>query len=232
MVWIAQHFGYRPSENRKTPTPTENWYNSLLLDNARKVGIFSQYADLDGIPFTLPALLTAEVLLSELILIFGNKFSKENAKKQLANFLQRGLTIGEYNSQFSSLVCLVEDVEADRIEKYVDGLNPSIIQKAMSKEWCLADTLEKRWSWHQRQPRKSIFWRLSPRSRLPLTFTLHCPPIVTRVCSPFALLNRLWSLILTQWRLRRQRHVQVLRLTLCLTLLGQSVEQRSFVSDA
>ncbi|KNZ53049.1 uncharacterized protein VP01_335g8 [Puccinia sorghi] len=141
IVWVAQHFGYRPSENRKTPAPTENWFNSLLLDNARQSGIVSQYADLDGVEFKLPALLSVEALLSELIAIFGDKFLKENAKKQLANCKQHGMTIGEYNAQFSSLVYLVEDVEANWIEKYVDGLNPRIIHKAMSKEWRLAATL-------------------------------------------------------------------------------------------
>ncbi|KNZ51934.1 uncharacterized protein VP01_3759g1 [Puccinia sorghi] len=140
VVWVAQHFGYRPSEHRRTPAPTENWYNSLLLANARKAGIVCQYADLDGVTFTLPALESVEALLKELIVIFGDKFSKENAKRQLVSCRQKGMTIGEYNAQFSSLVYLVEDVEANRIEKYVDGLNPRIIHKAMSKEWRSADT--------------------------------------------------------------------------------------------
>ncbi|KNZ60707.1 uncharacterized protein VP01_15139g1, partial [Puccinia sorghi] len=95
-----------PSENRKTPARTENWFNLLLLDNARQSGIVSQYTDLDGVEFKLPALLSVEALLSELIAIFGDKFSKENAKKQLANCKQRGMTIGEYNAQFSLLFYL------------------------------------------------------------------------------------------------------------------------------
>ncbi|KNZ46873.1 hypothetical protein VP01_687g3, partial [Puccinia sorghi] len=44
--------------------------------------------------------------------------------------------IGKYNTQFSSLVYLVEDVEADHIKKYIDRLSPRIIQKVMRKEWC------------------------------------------------------------------------------------------------
>ncbi|KNZ61551.1 uncharacterized protein VP01_1385g1 [Puccinia sorghi] len=141
VVWIAQHFGYKPSEHRRTPAPTENWFSSLLLDNARRSGVVCQYADLDGVPFTIAALLSAESLLTELIAIFGDKFSKENAKRQLANCKQRNLTIGEYNAHFSSLVYLVEDVEANRIERYVDGLNPRIIHKAMNKVWRSANTL-------------------------------------------------------------------------------------------
>ncbi|KNZ59248.1 uncharacterized protein VP01_1776g7 [Puccinia sorghi] len=144
VLWVAQHFGFRPSENRKTQAPSENWFSSLLLDNARKAGTVCQYADLEGLPFTLPPLLTVEALLAEMIAIFGDKFSKENAKRQLANCRQRNLPIGEYNAQFSSLVYLVEDVEPNRIEKYVAGLNPRIVHKAMGKEWRSAATLAKK----------------------------------------------------------------------------------------
>ncbi|KNZ60476.1 hypothetical protein VP01_1549g7 [Puccinia sorghi] len=48
----------------------------------------------------------------------------------------------EYNSQFSSLVYLVEDVEETRIEKYVSGLNPLIIRHVMSKAWRQVKTLD------------------------------------------------------------------------------------------
>jgi hypothetical protein len=63
--------------------PTENWHNSLLLDNSRQQGVFDQYADLDSIPFILPTLASFKALLGGLITIFGNKFSKENAKHVL-----------------------------------------------------------------------------------------------------------------------------------------------------
>ncbi|PLW22983.1 hypothetical protein PCASD_14797 [Puccinia coronata f. sp. avenae] len=144
VVWVSRHFGYWPSEHRKTPLPTENWYNSLLLDNARQQGVFDQYADLDGIPFILPTLASVEALLGGLIAIFGDKFSKENAKQALAACQQRNLTIGKYNAQFSSLVYLVDDVEENRIEKYVLGLNPWIIRKAMNKDWISAKTLSEK----------------------------------------------------------------------------------------
>ncbi|PLW17500.1 hypothetical protein PCASD_16715 [Puccinia coronata f. sp. avenae] len=141
VVWVSRHFGYWPSEHRKTPSPTENWYNSLLLNNARQQGVFDQYADLDGIPFILPTLASVEALLGGLIAIFGDKFSKENAKRALAACQQRNLTIGEYNAQFSSLVYLVDDGEENRIEKYVLGLNSRIIRKAMNKDGISAKTL-------------------------------------------------------------------------------------------
>ncbi|PLW22102.1 hypothetical protein PCASD_17039 [Puccinia coronata f. sp. avenae] len=102
------------------------------------------YADLYGIPFCLPQFQLVEALLGGLIAIFGDKFSKENAKQALLACKQRNLTIGEYNAQFSSLVYLIEDVPENHIEKYVSGLNPHIIRKAMSKQWQDANTLCKR----------------------------------------------------------------------------------------
>ncbi|KAA1123047.1 hypothetical protein PGTUg99_014222 [Puccinia graminis f. sp. tritici] len=144
IVWISRHFGHHPLDHRKEPSPVENWYNSLIIDNARQKGVFSMYADLDGVEFTHPTLLSVESFLDGLISIFGDKFMKENAKRVLAACKQRNLTIGEYNSQFKSLVYLVEDVEDTRIEKYVQGLNPRIIRQAMGKQWREARSLDAR----------------------------------------------------------------------------------------
>ncbi|PLW14213.1 hypothetical protein PCANC_17848 [Puccinia coronata f. sp. avenae] len=144
VVWILQHFGYHPSEHKRTPLPVENWYNSLVIDNARQQGVMDMYADLDRQEFVLPTLSSAAALLDGLIAVFGNKFMRENAKRALAACKQRNLTIGEYNSQFKSLVYLVEDVEETRIEKYVLGLNPCIVRKVMCKQWMDCKTLDKR----------------------------------------------------------------------------------------
>lgn len=144
VVWISRHFGYHPSEHRRTPSPVENWYNSLVIDNARRQGVFNMYADLDGQPFVHPTLVSVSAFLDGLIAVFGDKFMKENAKRALAACKQGKMTIGEYNSQFKSLVYLVENVEDARIEKYISGLNPRIIRKAMSKQWMEAKTLDSR----------------------------------------------------------------------------------------
>ncbi|KNZ48807.1 uncharacterized protein VP01_53g5 [Puccinia sorghi] len=144
VVWISRHFGYHPAEHRKTPSPVENWYNSLIIDNARQQGELDVYADLDGKPFIHPTLVCVASFLDGLIAIFGDKFMKENAKRALKECKQGKLTIGEYNSKFSSLVYLVEDVEDSRIEKYVSGLNPRIIRQAMGKEWLSAKSLATR----------------------------------------------------------------------------------------
>ncbi|PLW27912.1 hypothetical protein PCANC_25391 [Puccinia coronata f. sp. avenae] len=116
VVWVSRHFGFRPLENKQHPAPTKNWYNLLSVNS----------------------------LLEGLIAIFGDKFSKENAKRALAACKQHNLTIGEYNTQFSCLVYLVEDVEENQVEKYVLGLNPCIIRKAMSQQWREACTLQER----------------------------------------------------------------------------------------
>ncbi|PLW41114.1 hypothetical protein PCASD_11821 [Puccinia coronata f. sp. avenae] len=56
VVWVSRHFGFRPLENKQHPAPTKNWYNLLVLNNARQQGVHDQYADLDGIPFHIPQL--------------------------------------------------------------------------------------------------------------------------------------------------------------------------------
>jgi hypothetical protein len=85
-----------------------------------------------------------EAFLEALISVFGDRFMKENAKRALSACKQGNSTIGEYNSRFSSLVYLVEDVEEARIKRYVSGLNPWIISQAMSKEWRNVNTLDAR----------------------------------------------------------------------------------------
>ncbi|KAA1070417.1 hypothetical protein PGT21_011858 [Puccinia graminis f. sp. tritici] len=144
VVWISRHFGFHPADRKKMPSPAENWYNSLVIDNARQQGVIDVYGDLDGQPFNLPMLASVLAFLDGLIAVFGDKFMRENAKRALDACKQRQLTIGEYNSQFKSLVYLVEDVEATRIEKYAQGLNPRIVRNAMSKQWVETKTLDEK----------------------------------------------------------------------------------------
>jgi hypothetical protein len=101
------------------------------------------YADLDGQELVLPTLCLVTAFLNELITVFGNKFMRENAKRALAACKQKNMTIWEYNSQFKSLVYLVEDVEETRVEKYVLGLNPRIVWKVMCKQWMDCKSLDK-----------------------------------------------------------------------------------------
>ncbi|KNZ43876.1 hypothetical protein VP01_976g2 [Puccinia sorghi] len=74
--------------------------------------------------FTIPILVSVKAFLDGLIKVFGEKFMKENAKHALAACKKQNFTIGEYNSEFKSLVYLVEGVEDTQIKKYIHGLNP------------------------------------------------------------------------------------------------------------
>ncbi|KNZ60065.1 uncharacterized protein VP01_1617g1 [Puccinia sorghi] len=139
VVWILRHFGFAPLDHWCCPSPAENWYNSLVIDNARKAGVHDFYVDLDGQEFTLPTLVSVPEFLDGLIKVFGDKFINDNAKRALAVCKQSHHW--RFNSQFKSLVYLVEGVEDSCIQIYVQGLNPRIIRKAMSKEWIKTKTL-------------------------------------------------------------------------------------------
>ncbi|KAI7954624.1 hypothetical protein MJO28_005024, partial [Puccinia striiformis f. sp. tritici] len=84
VIWISRHFGWQPSEHKKRPSDTENWYNALLIENARQQGKVDAYGDLDGVEFQHKYLLSVTAFLDRLIFIFGDRFRKENAKRALA----------------------------------------------------------------------------------------------------------------------------------------------------
>ncbi|PLW56751.1 hypothetical protein PCANC_01715 [Puccinia coronata f. sp. avenae] len=70
-------FGYHPLEHRRTPSPVENWYNSLIIHNVRRQGVMDMYANLDRQEFVLPTLSLASALLDGLIEVFGNKYTPQ-----------------------------------------------------------------------------------------------------------------------------------------------------------
>lgn len=134
VVCIFCHLGFCPLDNCRGPSPTKNWYNSLVIDNSCKAGFHDSYADLDSQDFTLPTLVLVSAFLESLIEVFGKKFMKDNAKQAPAVCKQQNITIGEYNLQCKSLVYLFVGVEDSHIKKYVQCLNPRIIHKAMNKK--------------------------------------------------------------------------------------------------
>ncbi|POW02349.1 hypothetical protein PSHT_12137 [Puccinia striiformis] len=142
VIWISRHFGWQPSEHKKRAADTENWYNSLLIENARQQGKVDVYGDLDGLEFKHQHLLSVTAFLNRLIFIFGDRFRKENAKRALAQCKQRNNPIGEYNAQFKSLAYLVNDSDEVRIEKYVSGLNTRIVRHAMNQAWMDEEDLD------------------------------------------------------------------------------------------
>ncbi|KAA1124724.1 hypothetical protein PGTUg99_032814 [Puccinia graminis f. sp. tritici] len=72
---------------------------------------------------------------------FGDKFQLNSAKRALAACKQGKRLIEEYNAEYSTLCYQVVNSEDARIDKYVEGLNYDIINKAMSKEWLEEPTL-------------------------------------------------------------------------------------------
>ncbi|KAA1063792.1 hypothetical protein PGT21_050060 [Puccinia graminis f. sp. tritici] len=141
IVWISRHFGFRPSESKSGPCSAENWYNSLILSNARAQGENNPYADLDRLPFIHPMLQSVTAFEKGLIDTFGDKFQLDSAKKALAACKQGKLSVEEYNAQYSTLCYQVVNSEDARIDKYVEGLNFDIISQAMSKDWLEEPTL-------------------------------------------------------------------------------------------
>ncbi|KAI9623693.1 hypothetical protein H4Q26_014420 [Puccinia striiformis f. sp. tritici PST-130] len=142
VIWISRHFGWQPSEHKKRAADTENWYNSLLIENARQQGKVDVYGDLDGLEFKHQHLLSVTAFLNRLIFIFGDRFRKENAKRALAQCKQRNNPIGEYNAQFKSLAYLVNDSDEVRIKKYVSSLNTRIVRHAMNQAWMDEEDLD------------------------------------------------------------------------------------------
>ncbi|KNZ49323.1 hypothetical protein VP01_5089g1 [Puccinia sorghi] len=65
------------------PSPVENWYNPLFIDNTHQQGELNIYADVDTKDFFHPTLLSVCAFVDGLA-IFGDKFMKENAKWALA----------------------------------------------------------------------------------------------------------------------------------------------------
>jgi hypothetical protein len=106
----------------------ENWYNLLIINNTRRQGVMDMYANLDRHEFVLLTLSLAAALLDCLIVVFGNKFMRENAKQVLAACKQRNLTIQKYNSQFKSIFYLVEDVEEMRTPQQRVVKDPDAIE--------------------------------------------------------------------------------------------------------
>ncbi|KAA1077666.1 hypothetical protein PGT21_015427 [Puccinia graminis f. sp. tritici] len=143
IVWISRHFGYRPSEvkNRNNPSAAENWFNSLILSNARAQGENNPYADLDRLPFLHPMLVLVKAFENGLINMFGDKFQMDLAKKALAACKQGKSSVEEYNAKFSTLCYQVKNLEDACIDKYVEGLNYDIITQAMLTEWLEEPTL-------------------------------------------------------------------------------------------
>ncbi|KNE87683.1 hypothetical protein PSTG_18900, partial [Puccinia striiformis f. sp. tritici PST-78] len=83
IVWISLHFGFRPSENRREASKSQNWYMSLIRQNARLQNQLNPYADLERLEFVLPILASWKAFETGLINFFGDKFQMDTAQAVL-----------------------------------------------------------------------------------------------------------------------------------------------------
>ncbi|POW19248.1 hypothetical protein PSHT_04869 [Puccinia striiformis] len=90
---LFQSESCKPSEHKKRPSDTKNWYNTLLIENAQQQGKVDAYGDLDGVEFQHKYLISVMAFLDRLIFIFGDRFRKEKAKRALAQCKQKNSTI-------------------------------------------------------------------------------------------------------------------------------------------
>ncbi|KAH9459172.1 hypothetical protein Pst134EA_033023 [Puccinia striiformis f. sp. tritici] len=142
IVWVSLHFGFRPSENQRAQSRSQNWYHSLIVQNARLQGKFSPYADLERLDFVLPALASYEAFENGLIAYFGDKFLADTARRTLESCRQGSMSVEEYNTLFGSLVYLVDMSDGDRVLRYIDGLNLNIRKQVNGPIWRAAKTLQ------------------------------------------------------------------------------------------
>ncbi|KAI7955772.1 hypothetical protein MJO29_007171 [Puccinia striiformis f. sp. tritici] len=144
IVWVSLHFGFRPSENRKGASKSQNWYMSLIRQNARLQNKLSPYADLERLEFVLPILASWEAFEAGFIKFFGDKFQTDTAKAALDACKQGSLSVEEYNTQFGSLAYLVDLTDSDRLLWYSRGLNLNIQKQVENSGWRALASLDDR----------------------------------------------------------------------------------------
>ncbi|KAH9450902.1 hypothetical protein Pst134EB_018411 [Puccinia striiformis f. sp. tritici] len=144
IIWVSLHFGHRPSENIRAHSQSQNWFNSLIRENARLHGKLTPYADFERLAFVLPALASWDVFEEGLIKFFGDKYHMDTAKAALNACRQGSMSVEDYNTQFSSLVYLVDMGDGDRIDRYIKGLNVGVRKRITGPAWRNAATLEER----------------------------------------------------------------------------------------
>ncbi|KAI7951025.1 hypothetical protein MJO29_009699 [Puccinia striiformis f. sp. tritici] len=144
IVWVSLHFGFRPFENQKGQSRSQNWYYSLIVENARLQGKFSPYADLERLAFLLPALSSWEAFENSLISYFGAKHLAETARATLDACRQGSMSVEEYNTQFGSLAYLVDMSDGDRVARYINGLNLNVRKQVNGQAWRAARNLKEK----------------------------------------------------------------------------------------
>lgn len=75
--WVAAHFG--STAPTKTQTSSQSWFLALLERNALLVGVTDPYANLKGLDYVEPALISFAAFIAELINVFGDRMSAKSA---------------------------------------------------------------------------------------------------------------------------------------------------------
>ncbi|KAI9617014.1 hypothetical protein H4Q26_010652 [Puccinia striiformis f. sp. tritici PST-130] len=144
IIWVSLHFGFPPSERRRESSRSQNWFKSLIQQNAWDQNVTNPYADLERLPFILPALSSWDAFEDCLIESFADKFIAQSAKAALEACVQGSTSVDDYNSRFSSLVYLVNMGEHLRIDRYVKGLHIDIVSRVESPIWRAVPTLARK----------------------------------------------------------------------------------------
>jgi hypothetical protein len=137
--WVVRHFR-NSNGNISEPTPSYNWWMSLLKENARTQELPTQFASAED-PYILPCLHSIRSFLAKLEEVFADRNSVEDAKRALYSCKQGNMSLDVFNS----LVYAVDLTEESRCDLYKRALNPRILEIAIVKDsWKSADTLRKK----------------------------------------------------------------------------------------
>lgn len=99
--WVAAHFGSVTAT--KTPTSSQSWFLALLERNALLLGVSDPYANLKGLNYVEPALVSFSAFIAELINVFSDRMSAKSAREALEDCVQGDTTVIDYNTKYSSL---------------------------------------------------------------------------------------------------------------------------------
>lgn len=114
--WVAAHFG--SNAHTKSQTSSQSWFLALLERNALLLGVADPYANLKGLDYVKPALVSFSAFIAELINVFSDHMSAKSAREALENCVQSDTTIVDYNARFMPLSHQVSQSAEDAMLRY------------------------------------------------------------------------------------------------------------------
>lgn len=138
--WVAAHFGRTTPS--KAPTSSQSWFLALLEQNALLLGVADPYANLKGMDYVEPELVSFSAFIAELINVFGDWMSAKSAREALEDCVQGDTTVVDYNAKFTSLSHQVLQSAEDAMLRYANGLNRDVyLECSRIPGWISAPTL-------------------------------------------------------------------------------------------